>query len=370
MGSPKCDVCGGAMKRNGYTKAGTARWRCKNCGSSKTRKADNTAKRFASFLSWLFSKQSIVEFAGSRVSFWRRTHEFWRLWPIAPFTGEVFDVVFVDGIWFGHKAVVLIARSREHVVSWHLARSESAEAWAALMMRIPEPLMVVSDGGTGFAKAHRAVWPNARIQRCVFHAFTQVKSCTTSRPKLPCGQELYKIARGLLKVKDADQAAAWLAEYMQWCTRWESFLREFTLKDGKRQYTHERLRKARRGLNKLVRDKTLFTFIEMQEERGGVWPATNNAIEGGVNARLREMLRIHRGLPPIHRIKAVMWWCYMHTEDPLLPAEILRIMPTDDDVEGLFATAASESRSNREEPNEYGSGIVWSEFHMPTEYRR
>lgn len=147
-------------------------------------------------------------------------------------------------------------------------------------------------------------------------------------------------------------------------------MREFTLKDGKKQYVHERLRKARHALNKLVQSGELFTFVEMAEERGGIWDSTNNMIEGGVNARLREMLRMHRGLSTIRRIKAIFWWCYMHTESPLTSAEILRVMPTDDQVDGLFASVSGKHDSGDGAPEEYGSGIVWSEFHMPTEYRR
>ena len=169
-------------------------------------------------------------------------------------------------------------------------------------------------------QAARAIWPATRIQRRVFHAFCQVRRCTTSRPKLDCGIELYGIARRLLKAKDADSAAAWLADYAGWCAKWDRFLREFTLKDGRRQYVHERLRKARHGLSKLVRSGELFTFVEMAEERDGLWDSTNNMIEGGVNARLREMLRVHRGLSTIRRIKAIFWWCYLHTEKPLPPA--------------------------------------------------
>ena len=35
--------------------------------------------------------------------------------------------------------------------------------------------------------------------------------------------------------------------------------------------------------------------------------ATNNHIEGGVNAQLRTMLRNHRGMSIERRIKAVFW---------------------------------------------------------------
>lgn len=58
----------------------------------------------------------------------------------------------------------------------------------------------------------------------------------------------------------------------------------------------------------------------------------------------------------------------MHTESPLSPAEILRVMPTDDQAEGLFASAPN--RRDDGAPEEYGTGIDWSEFHMPARYRR
>lgn len=116
-------------------------------------------------------------------------------------------------------------------------------------------------------------------------------------------------------------------------------------------------------------DGTLFTFVEMQQELGSEWPSTNNAVES-VNSRIRDMLYLHRGLPLMHRIKAIFWWCYMHTKDPLPAAEILRVMPTDDKVDGLFAAASSRSGRDDGAPDEYGNGIVWDEFHMPTEYRQ
>lgn len=356
------------MKGNGRTKAGTQRWRCPKCGASSVRKHDSGAKQLAAFLKWLLSKDAIADLKTSRATFWRKTAWAWRIWPIAPATGELHDVAFLDGIWLRRKAAVLVAVAGGHVVGWHLAQSECGSAWAALMLRIPAPKMAVSDGSPGFAAAVKAVWPNTRIQRRTFHAANQVKRCTTLKPRLEAGIELLGIANKLKDAKDAGSATAWLLEYNEWCTRWATFLKEHTVKDGKKACTHERLRKARRGLNRLVKEGTLFTFVEMQQEHGGEWPSTNNAVES-VNARLRDMLRHHRGLPLMHRIKAIFRWCYMHTENPLPPAEIIRAMPTDDDVDGLFAAASQGSKREDGAPGEYGTGIVWEEFHMPTNYR-
>lgn len=369
MNNPACPACGRKMKGNGTTKAGAKRWRCPSCGASTTRKISTSAKILKTFLRWLFSKDAQADLKVSRSTFWRRTAWIWKIWPIAPFTGEVHDSVFLDGIWMRRKAVVLIAYADGHVVSWHLAQSECASSWAALMMRIPAPRMLVCDGSPGLARAASVAWPTTKIQRCTFHASSQIRRYTTLNPKLEAGKELLGIANKLAHTKDVESATAWILDYNAWCERWKSFLKEYTIKDGKRVYTHERLRKARGSLNRLVREGTLFTFIEMQQELGGTWPSTNNAVES-VNARLRDMLRHHRGLPFLHRIKAIFWWCYMHTENPMSVAGVLRVMPTDNDVDGLYTTASSKPKRTDGAPEEYGTGIAWSEFHMPTEYRQ
>ena len=118
-------------------------------------------------------------------------------------------VVFVDGIHLGRKAVVLIASDDEHALGWHLCRSENGRAWAALMSRVAAPEVVVSDGGDGFAKALRQTWPSTRHQRCVFHAFCQVRRYTTTRPRTPAGVELYALAKALLSITTLREADGW-----------------------------------------------------------------------------------------------------------------------------------------------------------------
>ena len=193
-------------------------------------------------------------------------------------TGELHRVLYVDGIWLARNLVVLIAHDGSYVVSWYMAESETSRAGRALMDPISAPDMVVCDGGTGFAKAVRSVWPTARVQRCLFHTYTQVKRYTTSRPKLQAGRELYALAIDLMHLETLHQADWWIEHYLSWCELWADFLEE-----------------------------TLLTKKEPL-------PRTNNPIEGGVNALLRDILRNHRGMSLMRRVKAVFWWCYLHTE--------------------------------------------------------
>lgn len=89
-----------------------------------------------------------------------------------------------------------------------------------------------------------------------------------------------------------------------------------------------------------------------------------------MNARLRETVRNHRGLSRMRRVKAIFWWCCMHTESPLPAAEMVEAMPTDDEVEGLFAMASKSRKREDGAPDEHGSGVVWGEFHAAVEYRQ
>lgn len=225
----------------------------------------------------------------------------------------------------------------------------------------------MTDGGSGFASAVAAEWPKTRVQRCTFHAFCQVKRCTTTRPKLQAGRELYQLARELLQIKTLYQADIWVEHLLQWCDFWNDFLSEKTRTDKGWEYTHERLRKARRSLVKLVNEGTLFTYLDPSLTVEGPLPATNNMIEGGVNAQLRDILRNHRGLKIDRRIKAVYWWCYMHTESPKNLTEILESMPTDDDMD-LLREIYSGNPVPSMDPVEWGNGLTWSEFHHSTAY--
>lgn len=362
-----CQSCGTKMKRNGHTSKGTQRWRCCSCGASSVHTYSNDAKRLQRFLAWLLSRDRQTDMPGQGRSFRRHVLRFWEIWPMPEIVDEVHRVIYVDGIYLSHNIVILIACSDTHVLSWYLARSENSYAWEALLSRIAPPDMVVTDGGAGFTKAVRRQWPHTAVQRCTFHAFCQVKRCTTTRPNLQAGKELYQIAKDLLHIKTLKQADLWVEHFMQWCEFWSDFLADITFKDGRKEYTHERLRKARRSLVTLINQDTLFTYLDPHLAAEEALPAMNNKIEGGVNTQLRSILRDHRGMGLMRRIKAVYWWCYMHTECPASASEILRSMPTDKDINLLYETYVSVPHSERD-PVEWGDGVVWNELHNSTPY--
>ena len=363
MSAPKCPICHELMKKHGKTKAGKQRWICKSCKATKTHAINSDAKQLKIFLDWLLSRkrQTDITHATDR-TFRNRTARFWKYWALPPLIDEIHKVVYVDGFHLGRKAVVLIACSDECVLGWYLARHEHTQAWVNLLRRIAPPDMVVSDGGQGFRNAVKQIWPDTQIQRCAFHAFNQVRRCTTHNPRLVPGRELLLIAIDLLHIKTEDEALVWLKRYFDWCKYWDEFLAEKSYIDGKHVFTHEKLRKAKRSLNRLISSGHLFTYLDPLLSLDTSLPSTNNRIEGGVNAPLREMLRLHRGMSLNRRIKAIFWWCYLHTECPLGPADILNVMPTDDDIDEIYNKLARNEKLSSDIPK-WGDAIMWSELH-------
>lgn len=370
MSRPICPICGTSMTKYGKTAAGRQRWRCAGCNSTSTHKIDSAAKALAAFLDWLFSSKRQKDMPGEGRTFRRKCARFWKVWPLPPVTGEVHRVIFVDGIYLARNVVILIAATDKHVIGWYVARSECSRSWKALLSKIAPPDLVVTDGGTGFEKARREVWPGTRVQRCLFHVFCQVRNQTTTRPKLQAGVELYGLAKGLLHISDPGAATRWLIAFNGWCNDWEEFLAERTINPdtGKWDWTHERLVTARNSLLNLVKKDILFTFLDPELTAEGPLPSMNNRIEGGVNAQLRDTLRKHRGLSTMRRVKAAFWWCYMHTECPLPPAEILETMPTDDDIEEVYRQSVYEPQKGYG-PQEWGDGLVWAELRRALPWR-
>lgn len=198
--------------------------------------------------------------------------------------------------------------------------------------------------------------------RCIFHVFCQVKRYTTSRPNTQTGVELYSLAKNLLKIENKQEAGRWIERFMTWIKRHQVFLDEMTIDEhGNKRPNHERLLKTERSLLKLIRENTLFTYLDEAMHSFSA-PSMNNRIEGGVNARLREMLRNHRGLSIERRIKAVYWWCYMHSPKPLPLSEIIKVMPTDQSITAIYQRMNEKHRLEKT-LSIWGDAIVWSDLH-------
>lgn len=316
----RCLLCHSKLVKNGRTAAGTQRWRCPNCGASSSRKrSDVTHKaQLDRFLGWLLGKHSQAETDGlTGRSFRDQTAWCWRIRPALPEVTVPSRVVIVDGTYLADHGLLVATDEHQTPLTWQWCSSESAASWGSLLSKIPAPLIVVCDGGTGIQAALREHWPSTLIQRCLFHVWLNLKTHLTLRPRTPAGQSLLGLGRRLLKITTQEAATQWLQLVNDWWVQYGHLTTERSyakqrLRNGLwdsptgRQwwYTHERLRRAYRLLADLIRKEHLFTYLTTG------CPKTTSRLEGGINHLIKDTLRLHRGMTPEHQMRAAEWVLY------------------------------------------------------------
>jgi hypothetical protein len=160
-------------------------------------------------------------------------------------------------------------------------------------------LSVTIDGRKGIDLVFR----NYPTQICQFHIQQRVRNLITDNPKSVAGKELKQINSLFIKNRlSKAELATTLHNYIQ---RNYDYLTELN-EEGK--YLHDRLIKALRTFKRNL-DK-LFTFQNYQlnnQHNNPILtiPNTTNHLDGGVNSKIKELVRTHRGLRKDRRNKLI-----------------------------------------------------------------
>ncbi|MBN9611911.1 MAG: IS1249 family transposase [Actinobacteria bacterium] len=293
--------------KNGRTAAGTQRWRCKNCGASRIKKRGDVTRRhqLTRFLTWLTGKHAQTDTRSTSAARQFRRDTAW-CWNIEPRLGPVtttHHTILIDGIYIGSWCLLIAVTESLHVLAWQWCARESTAAWAALISRIPAPVVAVCDGGAGIAAALRQEWPTSRVQRCLFHVRMNLRRHLTLNPRTEAGKHLARIGRALSEVTTIEDAIQWQKLLNIWWQAYGKLTPERTrYRDGSWGYTHDRLRKAWQLLHSLTRKQVLFTYLEHGNAR------TTSPLEGGINNGIRTVLRNHRGMSEAHMKRAAEWF--------------------------------------------------------------
>ena len=266
---PVFGVCGWKLVKNGRTSAGRTRWRCKSSGASTTQaRPDVTAKAEGSlFRKWLLEEFSTCQLGLAKTSFANKIIWCWQVQvPRPPVTGEAYDQVLLDGIYLAYGWCLITATNGEKIITWQWYQRENSAAYQALIKRLPAPTVVVTDGGPGIAKDLKICWPQNRIQRCLFHIRANTITDLTRNPQSPAGKALLGLANQLTRVKTPEYAGEWLSLLQDWHRVYRDYINEKTygLEPGSRKWwwTHERIRKSYKRLERLARSGYLFSWLD------------------------------------------------------------------------------------------------------------
>lgn len=289
------------MVKFGQTAAGKQRFRCASCAKTGSRARIDTRLRHRRywFARWVTGTSTLATIAKrercATRTLQRRFVACWEEEPRSPRWPSSSPIVVLDGTsLLPRQCVALIAYGLGDTtrIAWSFAPYESATAWSALLTRIPAPRFVVCDGQKGLLKALSTHWPTAIVQRCLIHVMRQSLAWITQHPQTRAGQELLIIVRDLPGVRTRRQKRKWLHRFWNWGRRWEQFLNARTRHPNNPKrwwYTHRKLRRVRTLITRSL--PHLFTFVRYPEA-----PRTSNHVEGGINARLHELFRAHRGI--------------------------------------------------------------------------
>lgn len=113
--------------------------------------------------------------------------------------------------------------------------------------------------------------------------------------------------------------------YHNWLNE-KTMIKDPTTGNRTRIWTHPNVRKAYNSLNHLRRNNLLFFYLNQPD--GVLEPtqvkSTTNSLEGGINARIKELAYAHRGRTNEHQRRMLDWWLYLKTELPNDPVQIVR----------------------------------------------
>jgi len=305
------------MQRWGKTSSGKQRFFCPLCkGSSIRRRPDLRLEiNLRTFISWLTTTTGLDIIAKRlRISRSNLTRSFIPFWKFLPQPMPIIcnsEILVVDGVSVvKHYLVALIIfdRLRRIPLSWYFALRESYSSWVSIFLRLKvqgvNPRIIVCDGQKGLIKAIYTVWPDTVIQRCLIHIHRQAKAWLTQNPQTDAGKELLQIVKNLIRIETDEQKNTWLKSFDEWLKKHDNFLKERShhpINPKRWWYTHRKLRAVRSLLKNSLNN--LFIYLDDNQV-----PKTSNDVEGGINSRIKDLLRIHRGLKPQHQQVLTAWY--------------------------------------------------------------
>ncbi len=212
-------------------------------------------------------------------------------------------IIVADSTFFGKrkdKMGTLVFKDviNNKIIATKHIQSETVDDYKQLFEFVKEKgfevIGVILDGKRGLNKAFKDI----PIQLCHFHQIAIVKRYLTNNPRLEASIDLLQITKKLPNIKKESFEKA----LNIWYVKYKSFLEEQTLNsnNGKLSPTHPRLLAAYKSLRNNL--PYLFTYKRFRKLD---FPNTTNALDGGVFAHMKKLMKLHQGLAKKRKIKLI-----------------------------------------------------------------
>lgn len=164
------------------------------------------------------------------------------------------------------------------------------------------PLNIAMDGERSVIKAINEIWPQASIQRCLYHIQQEGMRWLRTYPKTQAGKDLRDLLKTLCRITSFEKRNNFIAAYLDWI----DVHKDFVLSLPKNKVAFKDLKRTMALINNAIPD--MFHYLnDVNIDK------TTNKLES-YYSRLKADYRKHRGLTQKHKISYLKWYCYFKNE--------------------------------------------------------
>ncbi|MFA5105228.1 MAG: hypothetical protein WC527_08675 [Candidatus Margulisiibacteriota bacterium] len=159
------------------------------------------------------------------------------------------------------------------------------------------------DGELSVMRAVREVWPEIKIQRCLYHIQREGLRWLRTFPKTQAGCELRAILSTLASIKSFKDRDFFFELYYRWLTTHQASVHALP----NDSVATKDLKRTMALLKNVLPD--MFHYLKDPNVHH-----TTNALEG-FYSRLKSNYQRHRGLSKQHRLSYLNWYCHLQNNN-------------------------------------------------------
>ncbi len=211
-----------------------------------------------------------------------------------------------DGTYFHKKDcfLILMDTGSQDVILYDSVEMEGYQTsyprFRKLRAQGLDPLFVTMDGHRHVMRSFREVWPEIKIQRCLYHIQREGMRWLRTYPKTTAGQKLRSLLAQVCNVRTLKERDTWIRNYQSWLDCYRKFVQSLPRSD----VACKDLKRTMALIDHALPD--MFHYLNDQKVE-----STCNRLEGFFS-RLKADFRRHRGLSDDHKKAYLKWYCYFH----------------------------------------------------------
>ena len=213
-----------------------------------------------------------------------------------------------DGTYFHKKGcfISLMDAVGQRIISHIYTKKEGYKNVYPWFSELKEqglnPSYITMDGERSVIRAIHNIWPQTKIQRCLYHIQREGMRWLRTYPKTQAGKDMRRLLKTLCRINSLKERDAFITSYAIWLGEY----RDFVLSLPRTKVAYKDLRRTMTLIYNALPD--MFHYLSDKNIH-----KTTNTLES-FYSRLKADYRKHRGLTEKHKISYLSWYCYFYNK--------------------------------------------------------